>query len=232
MLAASSTRPGASPVPVVEEIDRVLPVVRELASAGAVVSINSRRADVMEACIDAGATIVNDVSGLTGDPRALSVVAESGVHVILMHMQGDPSTMQVSPHYDDVVGDILDWLASRVAACEAAGIPRDRIAVDPGIGFGKTVDHNLAIFNRLHLYHDLGCTVVIGLSRKSFIARLSGGEPPQRRVAGSLAAGLWAASKGAHVLRVHDVFETRQALAVWSALADAAQFGVGRGIQF
>lgn len=221
-VGGESTRPGATPVTHEAELRRVLPVVRELASAGITVSIDSRHASTMAACLDAGASIVNDVTGLSGDAAAMGVVADRGAHVILMHMQGDPQTMQMAPYYEDVTGEVHAWLAARVAACEAAGIPRARVAVDPGIGFGKTTEHNLAILTGLGAYRDLGCVVVLGVSRKGFIGRLSRGEPPRQRVAGSVAAGLWAAAQGAHILRVHDVFEMRQALSVWQALADVA----------
>lgn len=224
-VGGESTRPGAVPVAPDEELRRVLPVVCELARAGVTVSIDSRHASTMSACLDAGAAIVNDVTALSGDPRAMAVAANRGAHVVLMHMQGDPQTMQRAPHYEDVRREVHAWLAARVAACEAAGLPRARVAVDPGIGFGKTTEHNLAILTGLDIYRELGCVVVVGVSRKGFIGRLSRNEPPRQRVAGSVAAGLWAAARGAHILRVHDVFEMRQALAVWQALAETAGSG-------
>jgi dihydropteroate synthase len=220
-VGGESTRPGAAPVTVAEEIARVLPVVRGLTAAGALVSIDTRRAAVMEAAIGSGARIVNDVTALTGDPRSLSLVAEAGVSVILMHMQGEPATMQLAPHYEDAASEVHDWLVGRVTDCEAAGIGRERIAVDPGIGFGKTVDHNLDILAALDKYEPLGCALVVGVSRKSFIARLSRDEPPKGRLPGSLAAALAAVAGGAHILRVHDVGETRQALSIWRAIAEA-----------
>jgi len=222
-VGGESTRPGATPVSVADELARVLPVVRELAAAGVLVSIDTRRAEVMEAAIAAGARIVNDITALTGDPRALDVVAEAGVGVVLMHMQGEPRTMQLAPSYQDPARDVCRWLADRVAACEAAGIVRNRIAVDPGIGFGKTVAHNAAILARLGLYRDLGVAVVVGVSRKSFIARLSRDEQPHRRLPGSIAAALAAVERGSHIVRVHDVAETCQALAVWRAIVGAGQ---------
>jgi dihydropteroate synthase len=222
-VGGESTRPGATPVSVADELARVLPVVRELAAAGVLVSIDTRRAEVMEAAIAAGARIVNDITALTGDPRALDVVAEAGVGVVLMHMQGEPRTMQLAPSYQDPARDVCRWLADRVAACEAAGIVRNRIAVDPGIGFGKTVAHNAAILARLGLYRDLGVAVVVGVSRKSFIARLSRDEQPHRRLPGSIAAALAAVERGSHIVRVHDVAETCQALAVWQAIVGAGQ---------
>ena len=220
-VGGESTRPGAAPVPPEEELRRVIPTVRELARQGALVSIDTRRARVMAEALEAGARIVNDVTALAGDPESLSLVAEAQVPVVLMHMQGEPRTMQNEPVYLDAPLDIYDWLAARVAACEAAGIGRARIAVDPGIGFGKTVDHNLQILDRLALFHGLGCPLVLGVSRKSFIGKISRGEPPKARVAGSLAAALAGLERGAQIVRVHDVAETRQAIEVWQAIGAA-----------
>lgn len=219
-VGGESTRPGADPVPVEEELARVVPVVEELVRSGVVVSVDTRRAAVMEAAMEAGATIINDVSALAGDPGSMQVVARGQASVVLMHMQGDPRTMQLAPCYDDVVRDVCGWLRARIAACEAAGIAPGRIAIDPGIGFGKTVQHNLALLAHLDVLVGLGRPLVLGVSRKSFIARLSHGEPPKDRVAGSLAAALFGLLHGIHILRVHDVAETRQALAVWQAIAD------------
>lgn len=220
-VGGESTRPGAAPVPREEELRRVLPVVRGLAGRGAVVSIDTRRARVMAEALEAGATLVNDVTALTGDPDSLDWVARSKVPVVLMHMQGEPRTMQSNPTYDDVALDVFDVLAGRVAACEDAGIPRSRIAVDPGIGFGKSLDHNLEILEQLALYHGLGTPVLLGVSRKSFIGRLSDNPPPKKRVPGSLAAALSGVQRGAQMIRVHDVAETVQALEVWQAIAAA-----------
>ncbi len=220
-VGGESTRPGAAPVAVAEEIARVVPVVRELAAAGALVSIDTRRAAVMEAAIASGARIVNDVTALTGEARARSLIAKAGVSVILMHMQGEPATMQLAPSYEDAASEVYDWLVEQVAVCKGAGIGRQRIAVDPGIGFGKTADHNLEILAALDKYAALGCALVVGVSRKSFIGRLSRDEPPKRRLPGSLAAALAAVARGAHILRVHDVAETRQALSVWHAITEA-----------
>lgn len=221
-VGGESTRPGAAPVALDEELRRVLPVVGALSAAGIRVSIDTRRPEVMAAALDAGATVVNDITALGRDPRALPLVAARGAAVVLMHMQGDPQTMQVEPRYDDAARDVHAWLKGRVEACLAAGIPRARIAVDPGIGFGKTLAHNLRILSRLDLYRPLACAVLIGVSRKSFIARLSANEPPQERLPGSLAAALFAVAQGAAIVRVHDVEATHQALRVWQALADAA----------
>jgi dihydropteroate synthase len=219
-IGGESTRPGAEPVSIGEELERVLPVIEGLVAAGALVSIDSRRATVMRAAIAAGARIVNDVTALTGDAEALETVAATDADVVLMHMQGEPQTMQANPTYEDAPADIRDYLAARIDACEAAGIGRVRIAVDPGIGFGKTLDHNLQILSRLDELHALGCAVVLGASRKTFIGRLSGVEDAARRAPGSIAAALAARARGAQIFRVHDVAETRQALDVWEAIAD------------
>ncbi len=216
-VGGESTRPGAAPVPPEVEEARILPVIRHFAAKGAVLSVDTRHARVMAAALAAGARIVNDVAGL-GDPAALPVVAAAAAPVVLMHMQGEPGTMQQDPSYRDAALDVFDWLEERVARCVAGGIPPERIAVDPGIGFGKTAEHNLAILRHTALYHALGCTVLIGLSRKSFIGRLSRGEPPKERLAGSLAAGLETLNQGAQILRVHDVGETAQARALWEGL--------------
>jgi len=220
-VGGESTRPGAAPVPVAEELRRVLPVVAALAADGIRVSIDTRRAAVMAAALAEGARIVNDVTALSGDPAALPCVAGRGAAVVLMHMQGEPATMQDDPRYVDPTTEVRAWLGARVAASVAAGIPRERIAVDPGIGFGKTVAHNLDLLARLAAFADLGCAVLVGVSRKSLIARVSRGEPADRRLAGSLAAALWAMVHGADLIRVHDVAETAQAIAVWRAIAAA-----------
>jgi dihydropteroate synthase len=217
-IGGESTRPGAEPIGAEEELRRVIPVIAALAKqVPAVISIDTRNAEVMLRAADAGARIINDVAALGHDPDALRVAAETGLPVVLMHAQGDPRTMQLDPRYDDVVLDVCDWLAARIAVCEAAGIPRTRIVVDPGIGFGKTVDHNLALIGALSILHGLGCPILLGASRKSFIGRLCGGAPADQRLPGSVAAALLGAAQGAQILRVHDVAATRQALAVWQA---------------
>ncbi|MGE3475165.1 MAG: dihydropteroate synthase [Rhodospirillaceae bacterium] len=212
-VGGESTRPGAAPVEVSEEIGRVVPVVRALANLGICVSIDTRHAAVMEAAISAGARIVNDVTALAGE-GALAVVAKAKVAAILMHMQGEPRTMQDHPSYTWAPGDVFDFLEARLKACMAAGIARERLAVDPGIGFGKNDVHNAQILDHTALYRALKCPVVIGASRKSFIGRMSRGEDARHRLPGSLAAGLHGVFQGAQILRVHDVAETRQALAV------------------
>ena len=220
-VGGESTRPGAEPVSAEEERARVVPVVKGLSEMGALVAIDTRRAEVMAAAIDAGAGIVNDVTALTGDQNSLGLVADRGVAVVLMHMQGEPGSMQENPQYENAAEDVFGTLKARFEACEEAGILRHRIAVDPGIGFGKTVDHNLEILNRLDIYRGLGLPVLLGVSRKSFIAKLSCGEAPKDRVPGSLAAVLAAWAQGVRMFRVHDVAETHQALAVAQAIGEA-----------
>ncbi len=216
-MGGESTRPGAAPVAPDEEMHRVLPVVRALAERGAVVSVDTRHARTMGAALDAGAAIINDITAVA-DAEALRIAVERQAPVILMHMQGEPRSMQKDPVYDFAALDVFDWLAGRVAACEAAGLDRSRICVDPGIGFGKTLQHNAQILARLGLYHGLGCPVLLGASRKTFIARICGDMPPKQRVAGSLAAALAGADQGMQFIRVHDVAETVQALKVWHAI--------------
>src|SRR5262245_38505168 len=220
-VGGESTRPGAAPVSIGEELDRVVPVIEVLAREGALVSIDSRRAAVMRAALAAGARIVNDVTALGGDSDSLAIVAGSEAAVVLMHMQGEPRTMQQDPTYRDATLDIYDFFAARLAACAAAGIGPARIALDPGIGFGKRDPHNLAILAELALYHGLGCALLLGVSRKSFIGRLSRGEDAGHRLAGSLAAALAGLERGAQIVRVHDVAETAQALVIWQAIATA-----------
>ncbi len=217
-VGGESTRPGADPVSIAEEIARTRPVVERLAGEGLSVSIDTRNADVMQAALDVGATIINDVTALTYDARALEVAAACSASVVLMHMQGQPGTMQENPVYENAAQDVLAYLKDRIAACESAGIKKDRIAVDPGIGFGKTVAHNLEILGQLDLYQGLDVPLLIGVSRKRFIEAISGETDPKRRLPGSIAAALAAVEKGARIIRVHDVAETAQALAVWEAI--------------
>jgi len=221
-VGGESTRPGADAVPAEEELRRVLPVVRALAKAGGAVSIDTRRAAVMTAAVGEGARVINDVTALSGDDQSLAAAAKSGAGVVLMHMQGEPATMQDNPTYDDAALDVYDYLEARIAACERAGVARERIVVDPGIGFGKTKRHNAEILAQIALYHALGCGVLLGVSRKGFVAGASGGEPPDKRLPGSLAAALGAVGQGVQLLRVHDVAETRQALAVRDAIESAS----------
>ena len=219
-VGGESTRPGAGEVPVDDELRRVLPVIEALASGPCPVSVDTVKPAVMRAAIAAGASIVNDVAGFrTGD--ALAAVAESRVGVCVMHMQGSPRTMQRDPRYADVVGEVRAFLADRVDALVAAGVERARIAVDPGIGFGKTLEHNLALLRALPALRELGCAVLVGLSRKSMLGAITG-RGTQERLAASLAGALWCAGRGADIIRVHDVRETRDALRVWQALEGGA----------
>jgi dihydropteroate synthase len=213
-VGGESTRPGAAPVPLDEELRRIAPVVRGLAASGAVVSVDTRKAAAMQVALGEGARIVNDVSALADD-GAIAAVARAGAAVVLMHMQGEPATMQQAPHYTLPSLDIAEYLAARIAACEAGGIARARIAVDPGIGFGKSRAHNLEILRRLALFHALGTAVMVGVSRKSLVGGAVG-----ERLPGSLSGALYALSQGAQILRVHDVAETRQAIQLWQAIAE------------
>ena len=194
--------------------------MRALAGAGFAVSIDTRHARTMAAAVAAGARIINDVSALAGEPESLAVAARSGAAVALMHMQGEPRTMQANPSYGLASLDIVEYLEGRIAACAAAGIDRSRVVVDPGIGFGKHTAHNLEIMARLGLLHALGCGVLLGISRKSLIAAVHEAEP-KARVPGSLAGALHALAQGVQILRVHDVAQTRQAIATWRAVAES-----------
>jgi len=222
-VGGESTRPGADPVSPEEEARRVLPVVGALAEKGLCVSIDTRHAAVMGAAVEAGARIINDVTALLGDADSPGVAAKSGADLCLMHMQGDdPRTMQAAPVYACAPLDVLDHLAGRVRECEAAGIARDRICLDPGIGFGKTPEHCAQVMGALALLHGLGLPLLLGVSRKSFVARLSKGEAAGGRLPGTLAANLTGLDAGYQVLRVHDVAETAQALAIWRAMRAGA----------
>jgi dihydropteroate synthase len=216
-VGGESTRPGSDAVEEGEELSRVIPVLEGLAGFHAAISIDTRKARVARAAAKAGAKIFNDVSALTYDRESLSAAAETGLSIILMHAKGEPKTMQDAPRYDDVALEVYDYLAGRVEAAEAAGIDRSRIAIDPGIGFGKTLAHTLTLLANLSLLHGLGLPLLVGASRKRFISGVAGGETPQSREAGSFAVALVAAAQGAQILRVHDVAGTRQALSVWRA---------------
>jgi dihydropteroate synthase len=213
-VGGESTRPGAEPVPAGEELRRILPVVERLAEeAEAPISIDTRKAEVARAGLAAGATFVNDVSALRGDPDMAPVVGAAGADLCLMHMRGEPGTMQDDPRYDDVVAEVRSFLEERLAFAVAEGIPEGRIWLDPGIGFGKTLDHNLELLRRLGEIVAIGCPVIVGASRKRFIGALTG-RPEGERLAGSLAAAVVACDRGAAMVRVHDVAATREALAV------------------
>lgn len=221
-IGGESTRPGAQEVEIEEEIARTAPVIEAIRkSSDMPVSIDTRKSVVATAAINAGATIVNDVSGFEFDPRLSEVVALSGLPVCLMHSQGDPETMQKDPRYDDVLLDVYDFLQGKVDEAVADGIPRDRIIVDPGIGFGKTLVHNIRLLRGISLFHALGCSILLGVSRKRFIGTLGNAPEADQRVSGSVAVAMAAVSQGVQILRVHDVAETRQALSLHMAVASA-----------
>ncbi len=217
-IGGESTRPGSDPVSAKDEAARVLPVVEGLNGTGPLISVDTRKSTIMEQAANAGANILNDVSALTHDPVSLKVAAQSGLSVVLMHAQGDPKTMQDDPTYENVLLEVFDYLAGRIAACEAAGIDRTRIIADPGIGFGKTLEHNLALLQGLSLFHSLGVSLLLGVSRKRFIGMLTGEDDPRARGPGSIAAALAGISQGVQLVRVHDVAAMRQALTIWSAV--------------
>ncbi|HWE33766.1 MAG TPA: dihydropteroate synthase [Solirubrobacteraceae bacterium] len=222
-VGGESTRPGAEPVDTAEELRRVVPVIEGLASAatGARISIDTSKAEVASAAIVAGATLVNDVTAFRGDPSMAGVVAGAGVGCCLMHMLGEPRTMQDDPHYDDVVGEVRAFLEARLAAAVAAGIPAERVMLDPGIGFGKTAAHNLELLRRLEELVAIGPPIVIGTSRKSFLGRITGREDVAARLPGTIATNVIAYERGARVFRVHDVAPVHDALLVAAATVRA-----------
>ena len=215
-VGGESTRPYSEPVPVEEERRRAIPVVAALAESGYCVSADSRKAAILEAAVAAGARMLNDVSALTHDAASLDAAARSGLPIVLMHALSDPRTMQDDPRYRDVALDIYDYLAARLDACEAHGIARDRLIADPGIGFGKTHEHNMDLMRQISLFHGLGVPLLIGASRKGFIGTLTGETVAGRRDAGSVGAALVAAMQGAQIIRVHDVRASFHALHVWA----------------
>jgi dihydropteroate synthase len=223
-VGGESTRPGAGPVAEAEEIARVVPLIRAVrAESGAPISVDTMKPAVARAAVAAGATMWNDVTALRHAPGSLAAAAELGCDVVLMHMQGEPSAMQAEPRYEDVVSDVAAFLAERAAAALAAGVARERIWLDPGIGFGKHMTrHNLPLLAGLERIVALGFPVLLGVSRKSFIGALDGGGvPADQRLGGSIAGALWGAAAGVAAVRVHDVRETAQALRVWAAIAEA-----------
>lgn len=220
-IGGESTRPGAEPVSLDEELRRVLPVVEGLAEAGAPISIDTYKPEVMRAAVSAGASLINDVFALR-QPGALEAAADTDAGICLMHMQGTPQTMQAAPHYVDVVAEVTAFLVQRVAACEAAGIARERILVDPGFGFGKTTAHNIALLRGLgEIMQGSGRPLLVGLSRKSVLGRITTRDDPADRIAASVASALVAVQNGARILRVHDVAATRDVVRVWQALEAA-----------
>ncbi len=214
-VGGESTRPGADFVSAEEEITRISMVVNMLAQTSTPVSIDTRKAKVIAAASELGAGLINDVTALEFDEDSLDVAAQSGLPVCLMHSQGTPENMQDNPQYGDVVLDVYDYLSARIETCVKAGITKDKLVVDPGIGFGKTLDHNLALIDQISMFHGLGVAVLLGASRKSFIGALCGADDAQDRLGGSLAAALKGVEAGVQFLRVHDVKETRQAVDVW-----------------
>lgn len=218
-IGGESTRPGAQTVAIDAEVSRTAPVIAALRGAGikTPISIDTRKAAVAEAALDAGATIVNDVSGFTYDTDLAPLCAARGVPVCVMHAQGDPQTMQQNPSYENVVLDVYDFLAGRIAFLTAIGIPRHNIIADPGIGFGKTLDHNLAILNRISLFHGLGVPILLGASRKRFIGTIGNTPDAKDRAPGSIAVALAAMAQGVQIIRAHDVADHAQAIALWRA---------------
>jgi len=218
-IGGESTRPGADLIPEAEELARVLPVIDALhVRTECPLSIDTRKPEVALAAIEAGAVIWNDVSALTFSDDSMAIAARLDCEIVLMHAQGNPETMQDRPQYNDAVEEIAQWLEARVQSCLLAGIDRERLIVDPGIGFGKTLAHNLALLSGLERFQALGLPLLVGASRKRFIAAVDRDGPAEARLGGSLAAALRAANAGAHILRIHDVAQTRQALAVCAAI--------------
>jgi dihydropteroate synthase len=228
-VGGESTRPGAAEVWEGDEIQRVVPVIERLARSGAAVSIDTRKAAVMEAALEAGAHVVNDVAALLWDARALEVVAKAGCPVVLMHSPDPDKGGHGGAGYGDVLTEVYDWLEKRVEEVAAAGVDRSKILIDPGIGFGKSLQENLALLNGLALFHGIGCAVVLGASRKRMIGALSNEAPAETRLGGSIALALKGAELGAQLIRVHDVFETAQALRVWRGMRDVALTSVRSG---
>jgi dihydropteroate synthase len=227
-IGGESTRPGAEYVTLEEELRRVIPVIEGLrGKTDKLISVDTRKAEVMRQAASAGADILNDVSALTHDPDALKAAADSGLPVMLMHASGDPKTMNDNPQYSDVVLNVYDYLESRIRACEAAGIAKTKMIADPGIGFGKHLHHNVAVMAGLSLYHGLGVPLLLGASRKKMIGQLSNSDDPAARLPGSLACAIAGAQAGVQLFRVHDVKETRQALDVWRASVAGTEKGLG-----
>jgi dihydropteroate synthase len=218
-IGGESTRPGADYIDPAAEIDRTAPVIAGLRELGikSAVSIDTRKADVAQAALSAGGALINDVSALGYDEKMVDVARESGAAICLMHASGDPKTMQDKPQYDNVLLDVYDYLQSRIAFCVDHGIPKHRIMIDPGIGFGKTQKHNLSLIRGLSLFHGLGCAILLGVSRKKFIGTIGNEPAADKRAPGSIAIGLEGLRQGVQMLRVHDIRETRQAVSLWQA---------------
>lgn len=221
-IGGESTRPKADFIEADEEIKRIIPVIKGLRSHAKHISVDTRKAKVMRAALDAGATAINDVSALCYDSDSINVVSDAQVPVFLMHSQGTPKTMQDDPCYKNVVNDIYQFLEKQISLCQAHGIDAQKIVIDPGIGFGKTLEHNLSILKNIDQFHALGMPILLGTSRKSFIAKASQKEPVNDRLAGSLASALWGLKKGVQIFRVHDVKETQQAFRIYEAIQSAS----------
>lgn len=219
-IGGESTRPGADFVDVEQELARTVPIIGALYDSGirAAISIDTRKAAVARAALAAGAQMFNDVSAFGFDPDSLPLAVEQQPYVCLMHAQGAPKTMQVSPEYQDVTLDVYDYLQERVQACTDAGLPKDRIVIDPGIGFGKTAEHNLQLLRDLSIFHGLGCPILLGVSRKRFIGVIGSAQEPAHRTPGSIAVALEGLRQGVQITRVHDVWQTKQAFALWQAM--------------
>ncbi|PZP55272.1 MAG: dihydropteroate synthase [Micavibrio aeruginosavorus] len=219
-IGGESTRPNAEPVAIEEEIERIVPVIRELSKTGKVISVDTRNTKTMTAALEAGAGFINDITALQ-DNGAIELAAQNEVEVCLMHMQGAPQTMQSAPQYDNVVQEVYDFLQARIKACISGGIQKEKIYADIGIGFGKTLEHNLDLLRNLDRFHELGVKLLLGTSRKKFIEKIMDRKiQADQRLGGSLATALWGMEKGVHIVRVHDVAQTAQAINVWSALSD------------
>ena len=221
-IGGESTRPGAETVPIDEEIKRVLPVIEGLRDKAQFISIDTRNAETMDAALNTGANIINDVTALTHDPDSLDIAAKYDVPVCLMHSKGNPKTMQDAPAYDNVTDEVMIYLKERIEACINAGIKKENIITDPGIGFGKTPQHNLELLKNLKKFESLGYPVLLGTSRKSFIPRVcDDNSTPDQRVGGSLSSVIWGYEQGVRLFRVHDVLETAQALKIYGAIKSA-----------
>lgn len=228
-IGGESTRPGSEEVPVDEEIRRILPVIEGLRDSG-VISVDTRKKAVIQAGLDAGATIVNDVSGLTFDSDSMDLVSHRKCPTVIMHSQGTPDIMQDDPDYDHVLFDIYDWLEERLEACRLRGMDDSLLMIDPGIGFGKSLDHNLAILKGLALFHGLGVPLLVGLSRKSIIDKIIPGFAPHERLGGSIGGAMWLLKQGVQVIRAHDIAQSKQAMEVWQAINSANLWPTGEHI--
>lgn len=217
-IGGESTRPNSEPVSIEEEISRVVPVIKELSKTGKMISVDTRYAPTMQAAVEVGAGFINDISALR-DKGALEIAAESQSSVCLMHMQGEPKTMQAAPAYTNVVQEVFGFLEQRIGACLKAGIAQEKIYADIGIGFGKTLEHNLELLRNLDKFHGLGVEILLGTSRKNFIEKIAGPTAADQRIGGSLATAIWGLQKRAQIIRVHDVAQTKQAIDVWRALS-------------